>query len=408
MSITTLQREAILSPESVVKVYQTLESIELIRPAWDRLQQHPNADFDFYTTILRTRRTIVRPHVVTVEEGGEVMAMLIGRIEEATVKFRLGYLDLLRPRVRSLTIVYGGVLGDLSERYAELLVDSLQEALRRGEADVVTFSKISVESALYKVALRRPGGLRRDLAPASASHWAIELPSSFEGILKRLSPKRRNEFKRKARRFHGAFPDQVRYHFYTAPGDCPRLCAEVEEVARLTYQRGLRAGFVDDEEHRARLALAAARGELLACLVYLNERPCAFGIGVIHRNVFHWEFTGYDPSLRRYQIGTLVLAKILDHLCQKGIRRFDFGLGDADYKRDLATVGWQESTVHLFAPRLRPIAINLVRGLLETSVKWVRAAQKRLGLDQALKRRWRRRLAQPGAGDAPEKSARDR
>ena len=400
MGVSALRGEAVLSPESIVRIYKTFESIELIRPAWEAFHPHPNADIDFFQTILKTRANILRPHVVTVEQGEEVVAMLVGRIEAGAIQCRLGYLDLLRPRVRQLTIVYGGVLGDISEPHAELLVNSLLETLRQGEADVATFSKIPIENEIYKVARSRPGLLRRNLAPEVAAHRVIELPSSLEEILKRFSSKRRNKFGRKERLFQRSFPGQISFRFFEQPEEVAQLCEDLDAVARLTYQRGLGAGFVNDEEHRQRLALAASRGALCAFVIYLNGRPCAFGLGTVLRGVFYWEFTGFDPALRRYEVGTLVLTRMLDHLCRKGVRWFDFGLGDADYKRELSTTGWQEATVHLFAPRLRPIVINLVRGLLMLSVQCSQRLPSRLGLDRRLKQLWRRRLSHAGAEDA--------
>lgn len=386
-----------LMPHYVVKTYQTIASLEQIRPAWERLQRHPNADMDFFLTILQVRSNILRPHVITLEQASEIVAMLIGRIEQIELKCYIGYKALLHPRVRSLTIVHGGALGDTAGEHAPILVDSLRASLRQGEADVVMLSKLTVDCDLFQTSRHRPELLCRDLATTATPHWVIELPSSLDEIMQRFSSKRRNKFGRKERLFERSFPGQISYRLLGKPEEVATLCEDLEQVASLTYQRGLGAGFVNDEEHRQRLALAASRSQLCALVIYLKGRPCAFQLGTIHQETYHLIHTGFDPALHQYEIGTLALMKMIGHLCRRGIQRYDFGLGDADYKRELATTGWQEATIHIFAPRLRPVLINAVRELFIASASGMQSISSRLGLVRMIKRSWRKRLSQEGS-----------
>lgn len=386
-----------------INSYKTLASLEQIRPAWERLQRHPNADLDFFLTILQVRPNVLRPHVVTLEQNGEIVAMLIGRLEQIELNCALGYKVLWHPRVRSISIVHGGILGSISKVQAELLAHALGESLLQGEADVITLSKLPVDHELFRIAQRYPGFLCRDLVTTAIPHWGIELPASLEELLQRFSSKRRNKFGRKERLFERTFPGQIRYRLIERPEDVPTLCQDLETVARLTYQRGLGAGFFNDKEHHRRLALAAARGQLCALVIYLNDRPCAFQLGTLYQGAYHLMHTGFDPALHQYEVGTLALTKMLDHLCRRGVQRYDFGLGDAEYKREFATTGWQEATVHMFAPRPRPVVINLTRELLATGALGLRKASATLGIAPIIKRAWRKYLSR--AGNEPPKAA---
>ena len=51
--------------------------------------------------------------------------------------------------------------------------------------------------------------------------------------------------------------------------------------------------------------------------------------------------TGYDPDLREYVPGTLVLFRLVDELIREGVRKFDFGLGDAHYKQRYGDESWR-------------------------------------------------------------------
>ncbi len=74
---------------------------------------------------------------------------------------------------------------------------------------------------------------------------------------------------------------------------------------------------------------------------------------------------GYDREYAKYSPGMFVIMKALEELCspQEGgrVTCIDFGLGDAQYKAVLGDKEWLESSMCLFAPNLRGVALNLAR-----------------------------------------------
>lgn len=377
-----------------LRVIRSAEELETVRGAWEALEWHPNADIDFYLMINAIRSHVLRPHVVLLErENGQALAMLIGRIERVALECRIGYLRVMRPEVRALTVVYGGVLGEAAEAHAAALAGELAAALRRGEADVARLSGLTPESELYREVLHRAAPLCRDRLVRPAPHWRISLPGSFEEFLQRFKSKRRSEIRRMERLFEKTFPGRVCHRIFRAEAEAEELCRDAEAVARRTYQRGMEAGFVGDEEHLRRMRLAAARGWLRAYLVYLDDQPCAFEIGLLYRGVFHLEYTGYDPALRKYEVGTLVFMKMIADLCGSEAGQIDCGLGDAAYKRQYGDRCWQECAPLMFAPTLRGRAINTVRTLTLTAGGLAGAVSRRLRLEGRIKRLWRTVLA---------------
>lgn len=91
---------------------------------------------------------------------------------------------------------------------------------------------------------------------------------------------------------------------------------------------------------------------------------------------------------------------MIEDLCEDGsITVLDLGFGDAEYKRRFGDRSWQEADVHLFAPRARPISINVLRtAILKTNDAMARAAGS-LGIVGRVKQRWRRRAASERTGD---------
>ena len=157
-----------------------------------------------------------------------------------------------------------------------------------------------------------------------------------------------------------------------------------------TYQHGLGAGFSDSERDRALLELALARGWYRAFVLYLDGVPNAFWHGMTYGRTFYTGPTGYDPASRDLRLGTYVLSKMVERVCGEA-DWMDFGVGDAEYKRHFADEHLVEEDVLVFAPRAKPVALNLARSGVLGASHAGRAVLARSGkLDQA-RRRWRSR-----------------
>lgn len=375
-------------PGPRLRVVRAAEELESIRAAWEALQRHPNADFEFYRLINASRENILRPHVIVLEEAGRTRAMMIGRIERATIECGVAYLKLWRPRVRMLTVVYGGIVGELGPPAAECLAGALLDALARGEADVARIGGLDPESELCRLLRRTPGPLCRDHLAVPAPHWEITLPGGYEEYLARFKPKMRSELRRLERKFEHETQGAA-CRLFTREDEVARLCADAETVARRTYQRGIGAGFIDNPEHRRRLALAAARGWLRAWVIYADGAPCAFEIGTLYHGTLFLDYTGYDPALSQYGVGTLVFLKMIEALCRAGVSKIDCGLGDAVYKQTFGDRCRPEAGLMVFAPALRGVLINSVRTAALGATRLGAAVVRRLGLENRIKKMWR-------------------
>ena len=100
-----------------VTVARTVEAVEELRETWEALsQERLTADFDYHLTVLRYAPGVIRPHVAVLERDGSPPALAVGRVEEVELTARVGYKTVFSPRVRSLTIAQGGLLGvDLTQ-----------------------------------------------------------------------------------------------------------------------------------------------------------------------------------------------------------------------------------------------------------------------------------------------------
>ena len=404
MNVSTLATEMSVNPEPVVpcgavvrtseetriEVLRTFAEIEGLRSTWEQWKWHPNSDLDSYLTVLRSLPG-ADPIVIVLYRGTSPEVILVGRAETGDLSLRIGYKDLAKVTARKLVFIYAGLLGTPSADKCAALIQAVKNALRQGHGQVAFFNSVPTDSPLYAAALSQ-SFWTRDHVPSLQTHRCMELPSSAEEFYRSLSPKVRKNLGWQARRFEKDFKGSLRLQCFQQEDDFAEMFLEVETIAQKTYQRGLGVGFENNRILRDRLALEARKGWFRGFVLYVGERPVAFWVGKVYRETFHSDFMGYDPDLAKYSPGMYLITRVIEEFCnskvESGVRNIDFGLGDAQYKQVLGTSDWQEASLHLFAPTMAGLGLNLFR---TPAALFNRFAQRVLKKSSVLKlkRAWR-------------------
>jgi len=104
-------------------------------------------------------------------------------------------------------------------------------------------------------------------------------------------------------------------------------------VQRASWMRRRGAAVLSGGFHE-RLALSAARAGLAHLwIVSIDGDDAAFGYALLLHGRMHFVWTAFDLRFERLSVGRTLAAWILRDACAAGARAFDFGHGDADYKR---------------------------------------------------------------------------
>jgi Acetyltransferase (GNAT) domain len=383
----------------IVRVLRTTSEIEEVREFWERWQKHPNCDFDFYRKVLQTAPGMQRPHILVAYRGDIPEAMLIGRIEETTVDFSIGYKRIAALPVRCLTFLHGGYVGNSTAETAAEFLKSIRGALSEGEAVAVYFNHLRTDDALYREMSRVPPSFWHMSSGEQRNHRGMTLGDGADGFRRSLSSKERNNQKRREKRIQEEFKDKARIQRYASASELDRMIQDVDCVARKTYQRALGVGFEDTPSMRERLRMEAERGWLRAYVLYLDEQPCAFWMGDVYAGTFYSGFTGYDSDYSKYAPGMFLLLKAMELVCEeqaKTLRTANFGLGDAEWKQIIGNLEWQETPVYLF-PRSAKGAILTA---MQRGSSFLNSFGKRiLGQNNSIakvKKAWRVRLSRKG------------
>ena len=382
-----------MSGDAQVRTARAAEEVEALRAVWDGFERDVvNADIDYHLLLVDKSPEAQGHHVLLLEREGAPSTLVVGRVEEIRLPVRLGYKTISRPRVRVLTVSYGGVLGRDDEEAAGAVVDEIVAALGRGEADVARLRNLRVGSPLHRAARSTPGRLSRDALARPTRHWRARLGGSYDEYLARRSSKTRANLRRYGRKFEAAFPDAIELRSFRDPADLDRLLADTRAVYEGTYHRALGVGFSDSGVERELTALALARGWFRGFVLYVDEKPCAFWHGIRYGRVFSTGPTGYDPAFGTHRVGTYVLGRMVEELSrEEDLDWIDFGFGDAEYKQHFGDDSWLEEDVLVWARRPRPIRLNATRTVLLAADRAARSLLGRRGLLAKVRRLWRDR-----------------
>lgn len=378
-----------------VRVIRSVDDLSGVRDYWQSCRLPRDMDIDRYFYEISTSTDLARPHVLVYYESGRPKALMVGRYEVKSSTVRLGYLRIPTGKVRSLTFLSGGVIGEISAQACSQFIDNIYSCLRAGEADAVTIHYCEVESPLVSIARSRAAKLVSARFQRVHVHTMRALVDDTTSSPIALSNRERQRQRRREKALQG-FRGQVRIAHFSAESDVDRLASDVETVAKRTYQRGLQVGFSDTPRIRDLLRFDARMGWLHAYVLYIEEHPCAFWITGIYRGTLYSDYLGFDPAYGRYAPGLYLLVDVISHLSTSSadppVRLIDFGVGDAEYKVRLGNRSQLRTSLSLFAPSARGLTLNA----LQTSVSICHVGAERLLKNSQrlarLKRAWRDRL----------------
>jgi CelD/BcsL family acetyltransferase involved in cellulose biosynthesis len=377
-----------------VRLVGSIGAIEDIRERWKAaaVGRH-DADVDFYLAFAASRPSFVRPHVLLLERGDELEAMIIARVEDARLSAGVGYRTVFSAKARSITLVHGGLVG-VTDENAPLLFEHLCQSLARRAADVLFLPAQRTDSPLYRAALAELPAYRRQPFARRSVHRTLELPDSYDAFLRSRSKSTRDSVKRYRKKVERELGERLELRVYREPSDIDRIFADTEPVAAQTYQRGLGVALSDTPPQRALIEVGLRRGWFRTYVLYLDGRAIAFWPGSAHGDTFHIGTPGYDPTFAEYRIGNYLLMRMFEEfIADPAVRIVDYGLGDAEYKRRFGSDCWDEADLHVFAPTARALAINGARTTVMATAAAARAALGRTGVLERVKRGWRRRMA---------------
>jgi hypothetical protein len=376
---------------AAVTVARSIEHVQSLRAAWTSLAgENVRTDFDYFAWSLVEDPNVIRPHVLAVERHGRTQAILAARLSTIRLPCKLGYWTVYAPTVRAISVLHDGLLGHVDPAVTAAVVEELRSSLERDEAEIVLFRSLERGSALDRAVTTATAFATREHNARPQVRWLIKFPPTFEEYLESLSSSTRKSARNTANRLERTFGARLSIRSFRGSGDLDVFIHDAERVAVKTYQRRLGVGYSSDRRQLAQLEMLAQHGWFRGHVLYLDGEPIAFELGELYGGRFRSLAGAYDPSYARHRIGAHLQMKQIEDLARDSVSIFDFGIGDAEYKRKLAHVSVEETDVVVYARRPRAFSLNMARSATLGISRVAEAALDRLGVREALERRRRR------------------
>lgn len=372
--------------------------MESARTFWEQWQTHPNADLDFFTTVVKSRPNVVDPIVLLIFNKDTPVALAAGRLEKTTLPVSFGYLKVAKFEILQLTIIYGGLMGAWDEPGSAVFIRHLQQMMRQKHIDAVYCAAMRLDHPVYRTAQKLVPFHLRGTTLKNNLHWWTDLPETYEVFLKKINSKHRTQLRTKERKLTDLCGGALRTKFFHTHEEVSLFCSIAEKIAQATYLRGLGEGFHNNPEMRNRLDLAARKGWMQGFVLYANEQPCAFWLGTLYNHVFYLDYTGFDSSFKDFAAGQILFIKMVEHLYSAGgISSMDFGFGDAIYKQRYGDRNWEESDLSVFAATPGMLLANTMRKSAAL-LRWImEKVLQRFDVLSRIKKQWRLTAEKNGA-----------
>jgi hypothetical protein len=375
-----------------VRVADSLQSIEELRSLWMKWATRPETDFDCYLHSLKND-PMRQPFVITVYEGANLLAMLVGQIRQQKLSTVVSFIRVGGHEARMLEILAGGRMGQESTAIDKVLALRLRQTTQNAEVDLICFQRLPLRSSLFHELQNSLGPFLRERIPHRFTYSVIPLVSASGERPEALAGKNRREVRRKTRILQRAFPGEISFRCFLDPGELEEGLQQAAGVAVTSWQGYTGVHALSLSQVLDKFKGLEGAGRIRTYLMYIEGKPVAFLIGQHFRQTFYCREAGYNFEFSRFSIGSLLTYWALENLFVAGVEQVDLGEGSQEHHRRLGCKVSEEGTVHLYAPSVRGLGASLFFGSTMAIRAVGRQAQSRLRLDQ-LAQVWSQRLIQ--------------
>lgn len=348
-----------------------------------KINQHP----DLVLTELRYSREDQHrsPTLITCHVNGQAAgaAVLVPKSISGEKRFGPTW------NLQGYRLVGNRLLGSSDVRIQNQLLDGISQHLTASKADFLLAEDVEstdpllalVEQSSHELQLLKP-------APFQRRH-TIDLPATYDDYWNKFNAKTRSTLRRKIKQF-----GECRLERISKPFQIPDFLVNAQKVAKRSWQNDLLGLRIHNDDYElAMFTFLATQNTLRSYILWKEDTPVSFCIGTQHNGVFHYEEVGYDRDYSKKSPGQILVIKVLEDMYEhERPNTFDFGGGDAEYKRQFGTSISESGHIWLLRPGIRS---RMIAGYLSgrrAMSQALRGTLARTGLLDRVRRLTRRGL----------------
>ena len=290
--------------------------------------------------------------VVAYDSGGDVVGLAPILFQNYPFQFYVSRYPIVTRQLKA-----AHVLGSVPMLPADSQIcTQLADALLNAGIDCVYMDTVPAADSFLKLAISTWRNSHLVYAPGGWRPWhLLQLPSSSQEYLSRISSRKRSKLRNAARRLAESANGEPQLTRIDSAQQVRDFLADAVSVSRNSWQHGILGNRIKDSDDERVWGEGLAKAGLLRSYVLkCGTRPCAFVVGHQFNGVFHYAEIGYDRELAEHSPGTILLHMLIQDLCDyRRPTTLNFGLGDGDYKRRFGNVQMEDMSVVVFRKTLR-------------------------------------------------------
>lgn len=251
-----------------------------------------------------------------------------------------------------LTELYGGRNGFLIRSGSAEILRCMFQFLQDGPIDWDVFRFTLVNGSRSFQALQPALGedWHRLAAIAAEESPYVVLPEHFDSYIAGLDKNHRNEIRRRTKKFFEL--GRAEFVMYDAPTGVEALWSDVKAIERQSWKESDGSSITtkpaQERYYDIWLPRAAAAGELLAAILYLDGQPIAHQLCIADRHATLCLKTSYVDAMREQSPGMVVKWLFVQEVHRRGMRLFDLMGKCEPHKMRWATSTYSRTTFALF------------------------------------------------------------
>ncbi len=294
-------------------------------------------------------------------------------------------------------------LGNGDDRVTQLLLEETADFVAKRGVSFLLVEDLEDHDPLW-TALSNvdPRRARMYVPNGTQERFRIQFLENAADYWSKFSTSTRKKFRKRVRQFGNKKLVRV-----TQPDEVADFLEQAHHISARSWQASVLGVRVNNSESELReLLFLATQGSLRSYLLFLDDAPVAFEIASQYRGYYSAEEAGFDMGYSGKSPGQVLQLMLLEDLCEfDSPNWYDFGLGDADYKRMFANHESRSGNVWLVPSGIRH---RLAAGSLSTAYRaecGMRSLLNKAGCWRTIRQSLRsgvwssRASQQPGTGD---------
>lgn len=319
-----------------------------------RQYQSPNWWDHLCSTDQRTALRLFRASAGGTTIGVVPIQAMMGRISVAPVSTERAKLP-----IRCVEVLGSQPLLPVNEAVVAAMLETIFD--RMPEVDGVYFKSIPQTCPWFDLLPLIANQSKRwlTLIAREEPFHSLSLPDKFDDFLARFSKKKRYNLKRQVRLMEEAYNGQMRLECITQPAQIEPFLAAAEAVATGSWKDDqLTQALVRTPANIATYSDLANRGLLRSYVLRNADQAVAYALGYQFDTTYHYADIAYSGSEVNLSPGTVLLCLIVRDLVETSrLRMLNFGIGNADYKRQFGDQHTIDRSLWVLRPTFRNQAI---------------------------------------------------